>query len=207
MLINLFGATGGLQLVTVDVTSLSSENVFDIIKEYGVELAPNQKLSYSFKSLHGINYGEFDKTTVVSNDVVTLSVTMIETKAASELDEIILEAKEAVESGIYRDLKSACRQLRGINDEVKAIIGDYTHMSNMEMIEAINEAIAFLQPEVTPVDNDVYEKLENLNERLEVLETLNQDTEEVAKLREAVVYIANHLGLALTQYPEAFKIG
>ncbi len=223
MILQIFPSTGSLIPVTIEETNLTNETLNTVFADAGIEVSDNMVVTFGFRTPEGaINRGTFDTNTTLSADVITLSISMRETKAASsETDEVIEIAKEALISQTYQDLKSACRQLRTINDEVKTIIGDYTHMSNSQLVQVIEKAIEFLSP-VTEVNDGVLELINKIeakvNRVMEVVETFetritnlestdngsDNDTE-VAALRSDLAYVANHFKIALPNHDDLFE--
>jgi len=222
MILQIFPSTGSLIPVTIEDTQLTSETLNNVFSEAGVEVSNNMVVTFGFRTPEGaINRGTFDDNTTLSADVITLSISMRETKAASsETDEVIEIAKEALISQTYQDLKSACRQLRTISEEVKAIIGDYTHMSNSQLVQVIEQAIEFLAPAVE-VSNDVLELINKIDfkvqtvmdavqgfeTRIQKLESSNgtDNDDEVTALRSDLAYVANHFKIALPNHSDLFE--
>jgi len=215
MILQIFPSTGSLIPVTIEDTQLTSETLSNVFSEAGIEVSNNMVVTFGFRTPEGaINRGTFDENTTLSADVITLSISMRETKAASsETDEVIEIAKQALISQTYIDLKSACRQLRTINDDVKAIIGDYTHMSNSQLVQVIEQAIEFLQPATEITDGvleliqkidfkvqTVMEAVQGFETRIQKLESNNSSDNEVAALRSDLAYVANHFKIALPNH-------
>jgi FtsZ-binding cell division protein ZapB len=221
MKLQIFPSTGSLIPVDIDDTQLTNETLNTVFSNAGIEVSSNMVVTFGFRTPEGaINRGTFDTNTTLSADVITLSISMRETKAASsETDEVIEIAKQALISQTYQDLKSACRQLRTINEEVKAIIGDYTHMSNSQLVQVIEKAIEFLSP-VTEVTDGVLELIQKIetkvNRVMEVVETFEtriqylenkpaSNNSEVEALRSDLAYVANHFKIALPEHPDLFE--
>jgi len=220
MILQIFPSTGSLIPVTIEDTQLTSETLSNVFSEAGIEVSNNMVVTFGFRTPEGaINRGTFDENTTLSADVITLSISMRETKAASsETDEVIEIAKQALISQTYIDLKSACRQLRTINDDVKAIIGDYTHMSNSQLVQVIEQAIEFLQPATEITDGvleliqkidfkvqTVMEAVQGFETRIQKLESNNSSDNEVAALRSDLAYVANHFKIALPNHSDLFE--
>lgn len=222
MILQIFPSTGSLIPVTIEETNLTSETLNAVFSNAGIEVSSNMVVTFGFRTPEGaINRGTFDENTTLSADVITLSISMRETKAASsETDEVIEIAKQALVSQTYQDLKSACRQLRTLNDEVKTIIGDYTHMSNSQLVQVIEKAIEFLSP-VTGVNDNVLELIqkieskvncvmevvESFETRIQALESTDNksDNTEVEALRSDLAYVANHFKIALPNHGDLFE--
>lgn len=222
MILQIFPSTGSLIPVTIEETNLTSETLNAVFSNAGIEVSSNMVVTFGFRTPEGaINRGTFDENTTLSADVITLSISMRETKAASsETDEVIEIAKQSLVSQTYQDLKSACRQLRTLNDEVKTIIGDYTHMSNSQLVQVIEKAIEFLSP-VTEVNNNaleliqkieskvncVMEVVESFETRIQALESTDNksDNTEVEALRSDLAYVANHFKIALPNHGDLFE--
>lgn len=221
MKLQIFPSTGSLIPVDIDDTQLTNETLNTVFSNAGIEVSSNMVVTYGFRTPEGgINRGTFDSNTTLSADVITLSISMRETKAASsETDEVIEIAKQALISQTYQDLKSACRQLRTINDEVKAIIGDYTHMSNSQLVQVIEKAIEFLSP-VTEINDGVLELIQKIetkiNRVMEVVDSFEtriqylenkptSNNSEVENLRSDLAYVANHFKIALPNHTDLFE--
>ena len=222
MKLQIFPSTGSYIVVDIEETQINSEVLNTVFEDKGIEVSSNMAVTYGFRTPEGgINRGTFDNNTLLSADIVTISVSMSETKAASsETDEVIEIAKEALVSQTYQDLKSACRQLRTINDEVKVIIGDYTHMSNSQLVQVIEQAIEFLSPAIEITDGvleliqkidlkvqTVMEAVQGFETRIQKLESSNgtDNDDEVAALRSDLAYVANHFKIALPNHSDLFE--
>jgi DNA repair ATPase RecN len=220
MKLQIFPSTGSLIPVDIDDTQLTNKTLNTVFSNAGIEVSSNMVVTFGFRTPEGaINRGTFDTNTTLSADVITLSISMRETKAASsETDEVIEIAKQALISQTYQDLKSACRQLRTINEEVKAIIGDYTHMSNSQLVQVIEKAIEFLSPVTEVTDgvleliqkietkvNRVMEVVESFETRITKLENTPDEGSEVELLRSDLAYIANHFKIALPNHSNLFE--
>lgn len=221
MILQIFPSTGSLIPVTIEDTQLTNETLNTVFSGAGIEVSNNMVVTFGFRTPEGaINRGTFDTNTTLSADVITLSISMRETKAASsETDEVIEIAKQALITQTYQDLKSACRQLRTINEEVKTIVGDYTHMSNSQLVQVIEKAIEFLSP-ITEVTDGVLELIQKIetkvNRVMEVVETFEariqylenkpaSNNTEVAALRSDLAYVANHFKIALPNHGDLFE--
>lgn len=222
MKLQIFPSTGSYIVVDIEETQINSEVLNTVFEDKGIEVSSNMAVTYGFRTPEGgINRGTFDNNTLLSADVITLSISMRETKAASsETDEVIEIAKQALISQTYQDLKSACRQLRTINDEVKVIIGDYTHMSNSQLVQVIEQAIEFLSPAIEITDGvleliqkietkvqTVMEAVQGFETRIQKLESSNgtDNDDEVAALRNDLAYVANHFKIALPNHSDLFE--
>lgn len=221
MILQIFPSTGSLIPVTIEDTQLTNETLNTVFADAGIEVSNNMVVTFGFRTPEGaINRGTFDDNTTLSADVITLSISMRETKAAgTETDEVIEIAKQALVSQTYQDLKSACRQLRTINDEVKVIIGDYTHMSNSQLVQVIEQAIEFLSPATEITDGvleliqkidlkvqTVMEAVQGFETRIQYLENKpSSNNSEVESLRSDLAYVANHFKIALPNHTDLFE--
>lgn len=219
MKLQIFPSTGAFIPVDIESNQITQEELNSVFSQYNVEVSSNMAVTYAFKTPEGvINRGTFDSNTIVGADLITISISMRETKAASEVDEVVEVAKQALISQTYQDLKSACRQLRTLSDEVKAIIGDYTHMSNAQLIQVIEKALEFLAP-TTEVDpeivqlvqkmqldlNKVLEIASDLHTRVTALENNPSNSTEVEALRSDLAAFANHYGFVLPNHSNLFE--
>jgi lipopolysaccharide biosynthesis regulator YciM len=219
MKLQIFPSTGSFIPVDIEANQITQEELNSVFSQYNVEVSSNMTVTYAFKTPEGvINRGTFDSNTIVGADLITISISMRETKAANEVDEVIEIAKEALISQTYQDLKSACRQLRTLNEEVKAIIGDYTHMSNAQLIQVIEKALEFLAPtteipseivqlvQKMQLDlNKVLELASDLHTRVTTLENNPSNNTEVEALRSDLAAFANHYGFVLPNHSNLFE--
>lgn len=220
MKLQIFPSTGSFIPVDIEANQITQEELNSVFAQYNVEVSSNMAITYAFKTPEGvINRGTFDSNTIVGADLITISISMRETKAANEVDEVIEIAKQALISQTYQDLKSACRQLRTLNEEVKAIIGDYTHMSNSQLVQVIEKAIEFLAP-TTEVPSEIFELIKNMEAKvqriMEVTESFDSritalevtptdNNSKVEALRSDLAAFANHYGFVLPNNPELFE--
>jgi len=222
MILQIFPSTGSLIPVTIEDTQLTSETLNNVFSEAGVEVSNNMVVTFGFRTPEGaINRGTFDENTALSADVITLSISMRETKAASsDVDEIVEIAKQALISGVHKDLITTCYILfRHNNGQFKGIIGNYTNKSFAELQKAITEVLEILAPAVE-VSNDVLElinkidfKVQTVMEAVQGFETRIQYLEnkpssnnsEVELLRSDLAYVANHFKIALPNHSDLFE--
>lgn len=145
---------------------------------------------------------------------------MRQTKARAysteELAEVIAEAKAALVSQEYKALRGACRELSQVSQEIKELIGNYTHYTVSSLVDAVERAVKFLSPEVTEVSN---EDLEVILGKINAIETkvdrianeasgsaLIEVVEEQHKLKNSLIFIANHFQIMLPDYKDEFVV-
>lgn len=221
MKLQIFPSTGSLIPVDIDNTQLTYEILNTLFSNSGIEVSDNMVVTFGFRTPEGaINRGTFDETTILSADIITLSISMRETKSASETDEVIEIAKQALISGNHRGLITTCYILFRYNDgQFKSIIGNYTNKSFSELEKVITEVLDILQP--TEVTNDALELIQKIetkvNRVMEVVETFEtritnlesadngSDNSEVETLRSDLAYVANHFKIALPNHLELFE--
>lgn len=204
--------------ITLDV--LAAE-----LKSRELEFAINDSMiiHYSYKTPAGRNTGEFTPTTVFNlspETVFTVTQQPLDTKAraysAEEVQDIIVEAKEALVSQEYKALRSACRELSNISPEIKEIIGNYTHYTVSSLVDAVERAVKFLSPEVTEVSTEdlqaiiariaaIEAKVDRIanetstgNFHIEIAEGLN-------KILTDLAFVANHFGIMLPNHTDLFE--
>jgi len=222
MILQIFPSTGSLIPVTIEDTQLIFETLSNVFSEAGIEVSNNMVVTFGFRTPEGaINRGTFDENTTLSADVITLSISMRETKAASsDVDEIVEIAKQALISGVHKDLITTCYILfRHNNGQFKGIIGNYTNKSFAELQKSITEVLEILSPAVE-VSNDVLEliqkidlKVQTVMEAVQGFETRIQYLEnkpsnnnsEVESLRSDLAYVANHFKIALPNHADLFE--
>lgn len=216
MLIQFIG-NGSEGRFSVEANSLTLESLTNELRtrELNFTIDNSTIVNYSYKNEAGRNTGEFTESTVISlppTGVVTITQQMRETKAraysAEEVQDIIVEAKEALISQEYKALRSACRELSNVSPEVKEIIGNYTHYTVSSLVDAVERAVKFLSPEVTEVST---EDLQAIIARIAAIEakvdriaeevsTHNNNSEligKVNKLREDIDFVAGHFDIML----------
>lgn len=221
MKLQIFPSTGSYIVVDIEETQINSEVLNTVFEDKGIEVSSNMAVTYGFRTPEGgINRGTFDNNTLLSADIVTISVSMSETKAASsETDEIVEIAKQALISGVHKDLITTCYILfRHNNGQFKGIIGNYTNKSFAELQKAITEVLEILAP-AAEVSNDVLElinkidfKVQTVMEAVQGFETRIQKLEnntggdnEVSALRSDLAYVANHFKIALPNHSDLFE--
>lgn len=216
MLIQFIG-NGSEGRFSVEANSLTLESLTNELRtrELNFTIDSSTIVNYSYKNEAGRNTGEFTDATVISlppTGVVTITQQMRETKAraysAEEVQDIIVEAKEALVSQEYKALRSSCRELSNVSPEVKEIIGNYTHYTVSSLVDAVERAVNFLSPEVTEVST---EDLQAIIARIAAIEakvdriaeevsTHNNNSEligKVNKLREDIDFVAGHFDIML----------
>ena len=220
MTIKFIGGSSDAERIIVDYTELTLKALQGELQNRDLNFSVDSStiINYSYKHSAGRNFGELTEDTVLSLDptsVVMITQQPRETKAraysAEELAEVIEYSKQALVSNNYNDLKAACRQLYQVSDEVKALVGNYTHYSKTtsDMFNAVERAVKFLSPEVVEVSN---EDLQSIITRIEAVEAdvrrivavvaelatpeLNLDLQvKVAKIEADVDFINQHFDL------------
>ena len=220
MTIKFIGGSSDAERIIVDYTELTLKALQGELQNRDLNFSVDSStiINYSYKHSAGRNYGELTEDTVLSLDptsVVMITQQPRETKAraysAEELAEVIEYSKQALVSNNYNDLKAACRQLYQVSDEVKALVGNYTHYSKTtsDMFNAVERAVKFLSPEVVEVG---VEDLQAIITRIEAIEAdvrrivavvaelatpeLNLDLQiKVAKIEADVDFINQHFDL------------
>jgi len=218
MVIRFIGGSAQLDRTIVEWNKLTLENFTNEMRKndlvFDADL-DNTIISFSFRVPAGRVEGTLDETT--SMDLDPTSVVMItqqprETKAraysAEELAEVIEYSKQALVSNNYNDLKAACRQLYQVSDEVKALVGNYTHYSKTtsDMFNAVERAVKFLSPEVVEVGADdlqaiitrieaIEAKIDRIANETSVGNVIIELTEKVAEIKSDVDFINQHFDL------------
>ena len=220
MTIKFIGGSSDAERIIVDYTELTLKALQGELQNRDLNFSVDSPtiINYSYKHSAGRNYGELTEDTVLSLDptsVVMITQQPRETKAraysAEELAEVIEYSKQALVSNNYNDLKAACRQLYQVSDEVKALVGNYTHYSKTtsDMFNAVERAVKFLSPEVVEV---CAEDFQAIITRIEAIEAdvrrvvaivaelatpeLNLDLQiKVAKIEADVDFINQHFDL------------
>lgn len=221
MKLQIFPSTGSFIPVDIEASQITQEELNSVFTQYNVEVSSNMAVTYAFKTPEGvINRGTFDSNTIVGADLITISISMRETKAASsELEEVIAIAKDALISGKHREMITACYVLfRYNNGQLKEVIGNYTNKTFAELQKAIEEALVILAP-TTEVDpeivqlvqkmqldlNKVLEIASDLHTRVTALENNPSSSTEVEALRSDLAALANHYGFVLPNHSELFE--
>lgn len=213
MVIRFIGGSAQLDRTIVEWNKLTLENFTNEMRKndlvFDADLE-NTIISFSYRVPAGRVEGTLDNNT--SMDLDPTSVVMItqqprETKAraysAEELAEVITEAKVALVSQEYKALRSACRELTQVSDDVKKIIGNYTHYTVALLVDVVEDAVKFLSPDVVEVGS---EDLQAIITRIEAIETMVRSLasspvvdarliKDVADLREDVDFINQHFDL------------
>lgn len=224
MLINFIGGTSQGSF-HVDSNELSLEILKAELarQELNFTVDDNTIVNYSYRTEAGKNSGELTENTVISvspTSTITITQQMRQTKARAysteELVEVIAEAKAALVSQEYKALRQACRELSQVNQEVKELIGNYTHYTVSSLVDAVERAVKFLSPEVTEVSN---EDLEVILGKINAIElkvdrivneasgfALIEVVEELGKVREDLIFVANHFQIMLPNHKEAFVV-
>lgn len=218
MTIKFIGGSSDAERIIVDYTELTLKALQGELQNRDLNFSVDSStiINYSYKHSAGRNYGELTEDTVLSLDptsVVMITQQPRETKAraysAEELAEVITEAKVALVSQEYKALRSACRELTQVSDDVKKIIGNYTHYTVALLVDVVEDAVKFLSPEVVEVSN---EDLQSIITRIEAVEAdvrrivavvaelatpeLNLDLQvKVAKIEADVDFINQHFDL------------
>lgn len=227
MLINFIGGTSQ-GVFHIDSNELSLEILKSELarQELDFEVNSDKIINYSYKTAAGKNSGELTENTVISlSSTATIIITqqprLVKARAYSteELAEVIEYSKQALISNNYNDLKAACRQLYQVSDEVKSLIGNYTHYSKTtsDMFNAVERAVKFLSPEVTEVSNEDLEvilgkingielKVDRIANEAAASRFVIELTEEVQKIREDLIFVANHFQIMLPNHKDAFVV-
>jgi len=224
MLIQFIG-NGSEGRFNVEANSLTLESLTNELRtrELNFTIDNSTIVNYSYKNEAGRNIGEFTDSTVISlppTGVVTITQQMRETKAraysAEEVQDIIVEAKEALVSQEYKALRSACRELSNVSPEVKEIIGNYTHYTVSSLVDAVERAVKFLSPEVTEVSAEdlqaIIARIAAIEAKVDriVNETSTGDfhieiAEGLNKILTDLAFVANHFGIMLPNHTDLFE--
>lgn len=212
MTIKFIGGSSDAERIIVEYTELTLKALQGELQNRDLNFSVDSStiINYSYKHSAGRNYGELTEDTVLSLDptsVVMITQQPRETKARAysteELAEVIAEAKAALVSQEYKALRSACRELTQVSEEVKRLIGNYTHHTVASLVEVVEDAVKFLSPEVVEVGA---EDLQAIITRIEAIETEVRRLavspsvdarliKDVADLREDVDFINQHFDL------------
>ena len=215
MTIKFIGGSSDAERIIVEYTELTLKALQGELQNRDLNFSVDSStiINYSYKHSAGRNYGELTEDTVLSLDptsVVMITQQPRETKAraysAEEVQDVIAEAKEALVSQQYKALRTACRELSNVSLEVKEIIGNYTHYTVADLVEAVEDAVKFLSPEVTEVSNEDFQaiitrieaievKVNRIQEIVEALEVDEDLTAEVATIKADVDFINAHFDL------------
>lgn len=214
MLINYIGggSTGQFHLESNELTLDALSEVMRQ-KELNFSVSDETIINYSYKNDSGRNTGEFTSSTLISlppTGVVTITQMARETKARydnEEVQDIIIEAKEALVSQEYKALRSACRELSNISKEVKELVGNYSHYTVSSLVEAVDRAVKFLSPEVAKVGTEdiqaIFARIEAIERQLKSAPT--NDNSELQAVLEDLAFVANHFGIMLPNHTELFE--
>jgi chaperonin cofactor prefoldin len=207
MVIKFIGGSSEAERFIVDYNELTLKSLQAELQNRNLDFTIDDDtiVNYSYQHAAGRNIGEITESTVLNLDpltVVVITQQPRDTKARGydqeELDEVIAEAKAALISNNFNDLKSACRELRQVSEEVKALIGNYTHYSKStsDMFNAVERAVEFLSPKVTEVNNSDFQEIITRLQSLEAkVMSIKDVAEEIKFLREDVDFINQHFGL------------
>jgi len=215
MTIKFIGGASDAERIIVDYTELTLKALQGELSNRDLNFTVDSStiINYSYKHSAGRNYGELTEDTVLSLDptsVVMITQQPRETKARAysteELAEVIAAAKSALVSQVYKDLRTACRELSQVSAEVKAVIGNYTHYPVSLLVDVVEEAVKLLSPEVVEVGADDFQAIITRIEAIEakvdliqhIVESLEVDEEltaEVASIKADVDFINQHFDL------------
>lgn len=215
MTIKFIGGSSDAERIIVDYTELTLKALQGELQNRDLSFTVDSStiINYSYKHSAGRNYGELTEDTVLSLDptsVVMITQQPRETKAraysAEELAEVITEAKAALVSQEYKALRGACRELSQVSDDVKALIGNYTHYTVANLFAVVEDAIDLLSPEVVEVSNEdlqaivtrieaIEAKVTRIQEIVEALEVDEELTAQVAEIKADVDFINQHFDL------------
>lgn len=215
MTIKFIGGSSDAERIIVEYTELTLKALQGELQNRDLNFSVDSStiINYSYKHSAGRNYGELTEDTVLSLDptsVVMITQQPRETKAraysAEELQDVITEAKAALISQEYKALRSACRQLFQVSDEVKELIGYYPYYSVSSLVDAVERAVNFLSPEITEVSNEdlqaivsrieaIEAKVTRIQEIVEALEVDEELTSQVAEIKADVDFINTHFDL------------
>jgi len=215
MTIKFIGGASDAERIIVDYTELTLKALQGELSNRDLNFTVDSStiINYSYKHSAGRNYGELTEDTVLSLDptsVVMITQQPRETKARAysteELAEVIAAAKSALVSQVYKDLRTACRELSQVSAEVKAVIGNYTHYPVSLLVDVVEEAVKLLSPEVVEVGADDFQaiitrieaieaKVDRIQHIVESLEVDEELTAEVASIKADVDFINQHFDL------------
>ena len=215
MTIKFIGGSSDAERIIVEYTELTLKALQEELQNRDLNFSVDSStiINYSYKHSAGRNYGELTEDTVLSLDptsVVMITQQPRETKAraysAEELAEVIAEAKAALVSQEYKALRSACRELTQVSDDVKKIIGNYTHYTVALLVDVVEDAVKFLSPEVVEVGSEdlqaiitrieaIEAKVNRIQEIVEALEVDEELTAQVAEIKADVDFINQHFDL------------
>ena len=215
MTIKFIGGSSDAERIIVDYTELTLKALQGELQNRDLNFSVDSStiINYSYKHSAGRNFGELTEDTVLSLDptsVVMITQQPRETKAraysAEEVQDVIAEAKEALVSQQYKALRTACRELSNVSPEIKEIIGNYTHYTIADLVEAVEDAVNFLSPEVVEVSNEdlqaiitrieaIEAKIDRIANETSVGNVIIELTEKVAKIEADVDFINQHFDL------------
>jgi len=190
MTIKFIGGSSDAERIIVDYTELTLKALQRELQNRDLNFSVDSStiINYSYKHSAGRNYGELTEDTVLSLDptsVVMITQQPRETKAraysAEELQDVIADSKAALVSQEYKALRSACRQLFQVSDEVKELIGYYPYYSVSSLVDAVERAVKFLSPEVVEVGA---EDLQAIITRIEAIEAKVTRIQEIVEALE-----------------------
>lgn len=218
MVIRFIGGSSLLNNTIVEWNKITLENLTNEMRKNELVFDADLDrtiISFSFRVPAGRIEGTLDETTAMDVDpssVVIFTQQPRETKAraysAEELADVIAEAKAALVSNEFNSLKSACRELRQVSEEVAKLIGNYTHYSKStsDMFNAVERAVKFLSPEVVEVGAEdlqaiitrieaIEAKVDRIANETSVGNVIIELTEKVAELKSDVDFINQHFDL------------
>lgn len=215
MTIKFIGGSSDAERIIVEYTELTLKALQGELQNRDLNFSVDSStiINYSYKHSAGRNYGELTEDTVLSlepQSVVMITQQPRETKAraysAEEVQDVIAEAKEALVSQQYKALRTACRELSNVSPEVKEIIGNYTHYTIADLVEAVEDAVKFLSPEVVEVSNEdlqaiitrieaIEAKVDRIANETSVGNVIIELTEKVAEIKSDVDFINQHFDL------------
>ena len=222
MLIQLLTVQNFVGRIERESNTLTKEDILEILKEKEISINEKLNLASSYKVGDLTQKGDFtDNTVINTGGIVTISLMLKMTEAASyteeEVAEVIAKAKDAIliSNQKYEALRDSCRNLAQISPEIRTIIGNYTHYPVSSLISAIERALNVLAPvaEVSEEQlTEVWNKINFLSAKVEKItnETSNgtaliEAVEAIGKVREDLAFVSNHLGLVLPNHPELYK--
>lgn len=210
MLIQIISFTGFQGSTSIESNTLTQENLNEVMKSLEINPGSNSVISYSYKTEAGRQTGDFTANTTLNTNQVVLTVQMRETKAASytqaEIDQIVVEAQEALKSQEYKPMYSICRQLFHFSPEMKEVIGNYTGYSPASLVSAIERALNVLAPvaEVSEEQlTEVWNKINFLSAKIDKVLAETPATDNT--VLEDLAFVSNHFGLVLPNHPELYK--
>jgi len=213
MTIKFISGSVDAERIFVDYTELTLKSLQGELESRDLNFSVDSStiINYSYKNSAGRQMGELTETTILNLEpttVIMITQQPRETKAraysAEELVEVIAAAKAALVSQVYKDLRTACRELSQVSPEVKELIGNYTHYSVADLVDAVEEVVEFLSPEVVEVGTG---DIQAIISRIEAIEAkiqkdfgvdtkvLAQFATELSEIKADVDFINQHFDL------------